>query len=146
MHLQALLLRSLPARSGCHIASSLSQNLLPGFAPARTWSCESRLILTLCTFELHWLIAAKSTRACAHREYPVRRWFECVFAWLCRPESEPPRCLLRFPFLMLSLPLTTPFLPENVHALEGLACRKRVAPASSPALHACGCASPSRAR
>ncbi len=50
------------------------------------------------------------------------------------------------------------FGAENVHALEGLACRKRVAPASSPAshckqgaalmsptLHACGCARPSRA-
>ena len=34
------------------------------------------------------------------------------------------------------------WLAENVHALEGLACRKRVAPASSPSLHAC-CARPS---
>ena len=25
------------------------------------------------------------------------------------------------------------YAPENVHALEGLACRKRVTPASSPA-------------
>ncbi len=48
---------------------------------------------------------------------------------------------------------------EHVHALKGLACRKRVAAASSPATtckqgaaltsparHACGCARPSRAR
>ncbi len=33
-----------------------------------------------------------------------------------------------------------------VHALKGLACRARVTTASSPALHARGCASPSRAR
>jgi hypothetical protein len=35
--------------------------------------------------------------------------------------------------------------PEIVHMQEGLACRKRVASVSSPALHACGCARPSRA-
>ncbi len=34
-------------------------------------------------------------------------------------------------------------LPENVHALEGLVRRARVAPVSSPTLHACGCARPS---
>ncbi len=34
---------------------------------------------------------------------------------------------------------------ENVHTRESLACRKRVAPASSPTLHACSCARPSRA-
>ncbi len=52
-----------------------------------------------------------------------------------------------------------PMAQEHVHALKGLACRKRVAAASSPAAtckqvaaltsparHACGCARPSRAR
>ena len=50
-----------------------------------------------------------------------------------------------------------PMEKEHVHALKGLACRKRVAAASSPATtckqdvtsparHACGCARPSRAR
>ncbi len=52
-----------------------------------------------------------------------------------------------------------PMAKEHVHALKGLACRKRVAAASSPAAtckqdaalasparHACGCDRPSRAR
>ncbi len=52
-----------------------------------------------------------------------------------------------------------PISKEHVHALKGLACRKRVAAASSPAAtckqdaaltsparHACGCARPSHAR
>ncbi len=52
-----------------------------------------------------------------------------------------------------------PMANKHVHVLKGLACRKRVAAASSPAAackqdaaltsrarHACGCARPSRAR
>ncbi len=52
-----------------------------------------------------------------------------------------------------------PMAKERMHALKGLACRKRVTAASSPAAtckqdaaltsparHACGCARPSRAR
>jgi hypothetical protein len=57
------------------------------------------------------------------------------------------------------VPKCSPNGKRHVHALKGLACRKRVAAASSPAAtckhgaaltsparHACGCARPSRAR
>ncbi len=57
--------------------------------------------------------------------------------------SEPRVCHVQCSALCLSF---HPMAKAHVHALKGLACRKRVAAASSPARHACGCARPSRAR